>query len=220
MSRLYSAIRLARWLKWTLKPPFNETPRDRAVWPEGTVLFQTDPARPREQWIQHPEYQDPTELSFESGVMRLDVKAQTKDEWAYIYLDPQEYNWSDYSWTMRFRRLTRFQEYAFNFRYVDFDNRYRYRFEDDLLFFDSKLRGKWCAHARMPFPMVEGAWYDLRIDARGDVFRCYVNGILMMENVERTLPHGSISVILWEIDGKTDAVAEIGPMTVRQLLPG
>lgn len=211
-------MRLARRVKWTLHPPFNVTPRDRATWALDRELFRSDPAAPREQWVYHSEYQDPEELRFTpDGGMQFHVRAQTGDEWAYIFLDPERYRWADYSWQMKFRRMTHFQEYAFNFRYVDFDNRYRYRFEDDLLFFDSKLRGKWRAHARMPFPMSLGAWYDLRIDARRDLFRCYVNGILMMENREPTLPAGSISVILWEIDKATDCVADIGPMTVHSL---
>jgi hypothetical protein len=211
-------IRAARRVKWLIKPPFNVTPRDRQMWPAAGELFHSDAANARNQWVYHPEYQDPEELCFdEHGGMRFHVRANTNDEWAYIYLDPKQYEWTDYSWRMKFRKMTHFQEYAFNFRYIDFDNRYRYRFEDDLLFFDSKLHGKWRAHARMPFPMVLGAWYDLQIDARGDLFRCYVNGMLMMENREATLPRGSISVILWEIDQATDCVAEIGPMTVLGL---
>ena len=148
----------------------------------------------------------------------LDVNANTADEWAYIYLDPQKYNWDNYTWQMKFRRMTPFQEYAFNFRYVDFDNRYRYRFEDDLLFFDSKISGKWACHGRMPFPMAMGAWYDLRIDTRGDQHRCYVNGMLLMENKQGAIPRGSISIILWEIDNKTDCIADVGPMLVKRLV--
>ncbi|HVP49951.1 MAG TPA: hypothetical protein VMT56_01885 [Candidatus Bathyarchaeia archaeon] len=200
------------------KLPFNETTKDRATWPEGEVLFQGDTANPREQWIFHPQYQDAAELTFSNGAMYFCVKAETVDEWAYIYLDPAKYDWDNYSWQMKFRRMTPFQEYAFNFRYVDFDNRYRYRFEDDLLFFDSKVRAKWRCHARMPFPMAMGAWYDLRIDTRGDRHRCYVNGMLMMENRHGAIRRGSISIILWEIDKLTDCVAEVGPATVRRLL--
>ena len=91
-------------------------------------------------------------------------------------------------------------------------------FEDDLLFFDSKIRGKWRCHARMPFPMAMGAWYDLRIDTRGDRHRCYVNGMLMMENRQAAIRSGSISIILWEIDNVTDCIAEIGPSVVRRLV--
>ena len=200
------------------KLPFNEAPRDRATWAETEVLFRGETEHPERQWVFHPEYQDMAELTFANGVMHFDVKAATTDEWAYIYLDPQQYNWTDYSWQMKFRRMTAFQEYAFNFRYLDFDNRYRYRFEDDLLFFDSKIRGTWCCHARMPFPMAMSAWYDLRIDTRGDLHRCYVNGMLMMENRQGAIPRGSISIILWEIDNVTDCVAEVGPSLVKRLL--
>jgi hypothetical protein len=198
--------------------PFNLDPRDQRVWPEGEILFRGDTDHPEKQWVYHPLYQDPAELRFVDGSMNFDVKAATADEWAYIYLDPQTYNWDNYSWQTTFRRMTPFQEYAFNFRYLDFDNRYRYRFEDDLLFFDSKIRGKWRCHGRMVFPMAMGAWYDLRIDTRGDRHRCYVNGMLMMENREGAIRKGSISIILWEIDGATDCIAEVGPSVVKRLL--
>jgi hypothetical protein len=209
--------RIVRKIQEWRRVPFNLHPRDRQTWPEAEILFQTDISHPQQQWIYHPKYQDPAELTFDDGVMKFHVKTESKDEWAYVYLDPRKYHWRDYSWQTRFRRLTAFQEYAFNFRYVDFDNRYRYRFEDDLLFFDSKIRGRWRAHARVPFPMALAAWYHLRVDTKGDRHRCYVNGILMMENREPSVPAGSISIILWEIDQVTDAIAEVGPCTVRRL---
>jgi hypothetical protein len=65
--------------------------------------------------------------------------------------------------------------------------------------------------------MALGSWYDLRIDAKADRYRCYVNGMLMMENRNRAIKRGSISIILWEIDRATDAVAEVGPSIVRRL---
>jgi len=209
---------VARKLQSLGKLPFNEAPVDRATWAEGEELFRGDVQHPEQQWVYHPQYQDPAELTFTDGVMHFEVKAATSDEWAYVYLDPEQYNWTDYSWRTKFRRMTPFQEYAFNFRYVDFDNRYRYRFEDDLLFFDSKIRGRWCCHARMPFPMAMGAWYDLRIDTRGDRHRCYVNGMLMMENRQAAIRSGSISIILWEIDNVTDCIAEVGPSVIRRLV--
>lgn len=198
--------------------PFNLRPEDRDTWVEGGILFQSDREHPEKQWIQHPEYQDPAELVYSDGIMKFCVNAATGDEWAYVFLDPNENMWENYSWQTTFRRMTTFQEYAFNFRYVDFDNRYRYRFEDDLLFFDSKIGGKWKAHARMPFPMALGAWYNLRVDTRNNQHRCYVNGMLMMENREPSITHGSIAIILWEIDGETNAVADVGPSVVRRVL--
>jgi len=212
------AGRVLRKIQSLGKLPFNESVKDRATWPTTEILFQGDTRNPREQWVYHSMYQDPAELTFSDGSMNFQVKAETHDEWAYIYLDPAKYNWDNYSWQMKFRRMTPFQEYAFNFRYVDFDNRYRYRFEDDLLFFDSKIRGKWRCHKRMPFPMAMGAWYDLRIDTRRDRHRCYVNGMLMMENRQGAIPRGSVSIILWEIDKATDCIAEIAPATVKRIV--
>jgi hypothetical protein len=212
-----SFAKVVRKLQRMGRLPFNLHANDRPGWAEAEILFQTDAQSPEVQWISHPDYQDRSELSFEKGTMKFSVKANTNDEWAYVYLDPRKYEWRNYSWRTKFRRLTAFQEYAFNFRYIDFDNRYRYRFEDDLLFFDSKIRGRWTAHARMPFPMVLGAWYDLRIDVRDNFFRCYVNNMLMMENRESSIKTGTIAIILWEIDRATEAIAEVGPCTVRRL---
>jgi hypothetical protein len=218
VSRLSYAGKVLRKIASLGKLPFNEAQRDRETWPEAEVLFAGDTLEPERQWIYHEQYQDPAELTFTDGLIHFEVKAATTDEWAYIYLDPQKYSWQDYSWQTRFRRMTPFQEYAFNFRYVDFDNRYRYRFEDDLLFFDSKIRGKWRCHGRVPFPMAMSAWYDLRIDTRGDRHRCYVNGMLMMENRQGAIRRGSISIILWETDNVTDCIADVGPSVVRRLV--
>lgn len=197
--------------------PSHVHEEDRRTWPTAELLWETDVTDSQKQWLAYPPYHDPTELILEKGVMKFHVKPQTDDEWAYVYLDPTRHNWSDISWQMMFRRLTHFQEYAFNFRYVDFDNRYRYRFEDDYLFFDIKARGKWYSLKRGPFPMALGAWYDLRIDARGNQFRCYVNGTLLMKNTADDIPSGSLSIILWEIDGVTPAIAEIGPQKVYRI---
>jgi hypothetical protein len=209
--------KVLRKLRPVRRLPFNLHASDRRTWDEAEILFQTDSERSAEQWTHHCEYQDPSELTFDHDILRFSVKPNTNDEWAYVYLDPKHYEWTNYSWQTRFRRLTACQEYAFNFRYLDFDNRYRYRFEDDLLFFDSKIRGRWRVHARMPFPMALGAWYDLRIDAKRNLYRCYVNKMLMMENRESSIRTGTIAIILWEIDGVTEAIAEVGPCIVRKL---
>jgi hypothetical protein len=197
-------------------PPHVED-SDRAAWPTGELLWETELQNPQAPWLGYPPYHDSSELTFDQGVMKFHVKPETDDEWAYVYLDPAKYNWRDFSWQTRFRRRTHFQEYAFNFRYVDFDNRYRYRFEDDYLFFDTKVRGKWYILTRQPFPMALDAWYDLRIDVRGNRMRCYVNNTLMVENVDDDIASGSICIILWEIDKITPAIAEIGPQKVYRI---
>jgi hypothetical protein len=40
---------------------------------------------------------------------------------------------------------------------------------------------------------------------------------LMMENRESSIKTGTIAIILWEIDRATEALAEVGPCTVRRL---
>jgi hypothetical protein len=42
--------------------------------------------------------------------------------------------------------------------------------------------------------------------------------MLMMENRQAAVRRGSISIILLEIDGVTDCVAEVGPSVVRRLV--
>lgn len=182
------------------------------------TLWQTDAADPLRGWKFHDTYQVPEELTVQDGIMAFSTAAKTNDEWDYIFLDPAHCRWSDFSWQLTIKRITSFREFALNFRYQDFDNRYRYRFEDDKLFFDKKVRGEWINNiASIPFTMDLGRWYQVRIEACTTVFRCYVDGQLALENVDCDLADGSICVILWEDDGRTPMQAEVGPMTVCSL---
>ena len=184
----------------------------------GELIYKTDGAAPLKDWMKHETYQKPTQISVVGDSLRFVNPPQTVDEWDYIFLNPERYRWADFSWNLKFRRETRFREFAFNFRYQDFDNRYRYRFEDDKIFFDKKVRGNWFNNiASVPFPVQMGRWYDLRIDAYATHFRCYVDGRLCLENSDTDLADGSISLILWEDDGRTEIIAEIGPSAVYEL---
>jgi hypothetical protein len=184
----------------------------------GEIIYKTDETAPLKDWIHHETYQRPTHVSVVGSSLRFVTPPQTTDEWNYIFLNPTVYRWKDFSWNLKFRRETIFREYAFNFRYQGFDDRYRYRFEDDKIFFDKKVRGNWVNNiASTAFPVKLGRWYDLRIDAYQTLFRCYVDGRLWLENSDTDLADGSISLILWEDDGLTEIVAEIGPSVVRHL---
>jgi hypothetical protein len=184
----------------------------------GDLIYRTDEAAPLKDWMLYETHQKPSQISLIGGSLRFVTPPQTADEWDYIFLDPATYCWKDFSWNLKFRRETRFREFAFNFRYRDFDNRFRYRFEDDKIFFDKKVRGEWVNNiASSPFPMELGRWYQLRIDVCATLYRCYVDGRLCLENSDTDLADGSISVILWEDDGRTAIIAEIGPSAVHQL---
>jgi hypothetical protein len=187
----------------------------------GELIYKIDEAAPLNDWMQHETYQKPTQISVVGDSLRFVTPPQTADEWDYIFLNPATYRWKNYSWNLKFRKETAFREYAFNFRYQDFNNRYRYRFEDGKIFFDKKVRGEWTNNiASLPFTIELGRWYDLRIDVYATLFRCYVDGRLWLENSDTDLADGSISVILWEDDGKTVITAEIGPSMVCHLNAG
>lgn len=216
--------RLGGILRRITKPAFR--PPDIGVYDRqnnlefilSEFLFKTDIESGLKEWTFHDEYQNPLEITFDSGLIKFEIQIHSNDEWGYIFLDPERYNWRNISWQLRFRKDTAFREFAFNFRYRDFDNRYRYRFEDNDIHFDKKVGGKWYNRIDyVPFPLELGVWYDLRIDMYEDTFRCYVNDTLMMENCDGDLSHGSICIILWEDDGKTKVSAEVGPMAVQMI---
>lgn len=184
----------------------------------GPVLYEATVENPLAEWKSFERYQRAEDVRVVEGCMQFSNPVRSSDEWDYVYLDPERYGFRDCSWVLKFRRHTTFREYAFNFRYQDFDNRYRYRFEDDKIFFDKKVSGVWTNNiASCPFPMILGQWYDLRIDAAASLSRCYVDGELRMENVDTDLEWGSVCIILWEDDGETPISAEIGISVVREL---
>lgn len=203
--------------QYTFKPPGHNMYMPKDIHPSN-LLFQTHKSVDLQQWVLHKEYQDLHEISLANGITKFDIRNQTNDEWAYIFLDPAKYKWFDVAWELRIRRDTPFREYAFNFRYQDFDNRYRYRFEDNFIYFDKKIKGVWYNNiGSVRFPMTLGGWYNLRIDTYKNVFRCYVNGKLMIENSDTDLTYGSIAIILWEDDGVTDIVPKIGPVSIKEI---
>ncbi len=184
----------------------------------GRVLYEATAENPLAEWESFERYQRAEDVRVVEGCMKFSNPVRSSDEWDYIYLDPERYRFQDCSWALRFRRHTTFREYAFNYRYQDFDNRYRYRFEDNKIFFDKKVAGIWTNNiASCPFPMALGQWYELRIDAAGSLSRCYVDGELRMENVDTDLEWGSVCIILWEDDGETPISAEVGVSVVREL---
>lgn len=212
-------------------------------------LFSTSECNSANQWIFHDEnwirvihrrehrriiargrvlsvvdnFQEPTgEVSFEEGgTIYFNGRTATNDEWIYLELDSSKYAWDNYSWRFRIRRDTDFREFQLGFRYQDFYNRYRYRFENGHIYFDKVIKGKFLnAFGATPFGMKPGVWYDVRIDIFENHFRCYVDGILMLDgyDFQNSFPKGSIAVILWECNGVTDIVAAVGPISVHRLV--
>jgi len=182
---------------------------------DSPVLFSDE----GKEWQLLKPYQAPEDLTFSQNRIVFKTAAETRDEWDYIYLDPHKYQWKNYSWQFSAIRHTKFREFAFNFRNLDFNNRYRYRFEDDKIFFDKIVKGNWTNNiASIPFNMELGKPYRIRIDSYGSVNRCWVDGRLMLENVDSDIPSGSIAIILWEDNGKTDIHAEVYDSRVVELI--
>lgn len=172
-----------------------------------------------EEWLLMSPYQDKKDLTFTKAHILFKTLAETKDEWDYIYLDTNKYEWKNYSWHFKMIRLTEFREFAFNFRNQDFDNRYRYRFEENKIFFDKKVDGIWTNNiASTPFKMNLSQPYQVKIDSYESLFRCWVDGKLMLENVDTDIAKGSISIILWEDNGKTDINAAVYDNRVVELI--
>lgn len=184
----------------------------------GKVVYEARGGDPLFDWKQFGQYQKPEDLRVVDGYVAFSTPVRSRDDWDYVYLDPARYGFRGCAWSLKFRRNTTFREYAFNFRYQDFDNRYRYRFEDDKIFFDKKVSGIWTNNiASCPFPMKLGEWYDLRIDVVKSLCRCYVNGELRMENTDTDLDWGSVCIILWEDDGETPISADVSKSEVFEI---
>jgi len=172
------------------------------------------------QWLLDDIYQQKENVNFNNSQIHFKNLKVTNDDWNYISIDPKKNNWTNYSWEFDIKRMTRFREFAFNFRNVDFDNRYRYRFEDDKLFFDKKIKGQWINNiSSVNYPIALDKSYHVTIKVIDSIMRCYVDNVLILENVDTDIPAGTIAIILWEDDGKTNIEAEVSNNIVHALLP-
>lgn len=183
---------------------------------KGEVLFQDVDGS---DWLLDKEYQSKNDINFNGKKLHFNHTEVTNDDWDYISIDPNKEKWINYSWEFDIKRMTQFREFAFNFRNVDFDNRYRYRFEDNKIFFDKKVKAHWINNiASINYPLEQNKSYHVRIDVIDSIMRCYVDGVLQLENVDTDLPQGTIAIILWEDDRKTRIEAEVSNNIVRELI--
>lgn len=182
---------------------------------KGKLLFSDLDGR---AWVLDDMYQSKSDISFDGSKIHFKNSKLTKDEWDYISIDPNLESWMNYSWEFDIKRVTEFREFAFNFRNLDFDNRYRYRFEDSKIFFDKKVKGEWINNiGSINYPLQLNKSYHVRIDVIDTIMRCYVDGELKLENVDTDIPHGTIAIILWEDDGVTPIEAEVSNNIVYSL---
>lgn len=235
-------------LEYKLRKYLQSTVSTRQKYRVGELIFQSPRGPILQPWIFHDEdwirvigrrehrklvaagqvpdvidnVQQPTlEVSVsDDEAILFDGKTMTNDEWIYLYLDPEKHHWENYSWTFTVRRETHFRELQFGFRYQDFYNRYRYRFENDYIFFDKVLKGRFFGYGAVPFKMKLDTWYDIRIDVCKNNFQLYVDGVVMLNeyDFENHFPFGPVAIILWEDGGVTDIKAAIGPMSVHELV--
>lgn len=169
-------------------------------------------------WLLDETFQSKKNISFNGSKIHFKNLEVTHDDWDYISIDPNKEKWVNYSWEFDIKRMTEFREFAFNFRNLDFDNRYRYRFEDNKIFFDKKLKGAWVNNiASIDYPLELNQSYHVRIDVVDSIMRCYVDNHLKLENVDTDISSGTIAIILWEDDGKTPIEAEVSNNIVRAL---
>lgn len=187
-------------------------------WSKKSQLITKEDFLSRKQWEFDKTHQDAREILFSKMGIQFNIKNESNDEWGYIFLNTEKNIFSNFCWDFNFTKRTDFREFAFNFRYIDFDNRYRYRFERGRIYFDKKVRGEWVNNisSNSCFIALEKS-YKVSIWAKAHKFRCYVNDRLMMQNEDLDLSNGSICVILWETDSKTDIVASIDSMEITSL---
>jgi len=133
-------------------------------------------------------------------------KTTTKDEWLFLYLSKNDCLWTDYSFEFDAVFNTVFKEFQIDFRYFDFFNRYRYRFQNGKLFFDVVYNGEFFASlSSYNFDIKVGRSYKVVIKVMGEIFQCWINDKLISTDFGlKTISTGTIAIILWEDNGTTD----------------
>jgi len=152
-----------------------------------------------------------------TGVVQFAGQTTSYDEWLYLYLDPNVWAWRNFSWNMPICKQSDFKEFQFGFRYKDFYNRYRYRFQDNKICFDIIKNGCFYNNlSSIPFKMTLGKYYNLRIEAKENHFVCYIDEKLMLYNIDfhNYFPVGSVAIILWENNGFNNLRGLVGPIKI------
>lgn len=138
------------------------------------------------------------DAQIEDGLLHIERPA-SHDTWSYLYPVVGD-RWRDYIFEIGFNRLTTFRELALNFRHIDYNNRYRFRFEsDNRLYFDKKFKGKWCndlKHTR--FKIKNGKWYQVSIKCIGRDFSCSVDERIILKAQDDDIKRGRVAIICWD----------------------
>ena len=154
------------------------------------------------------------------GTICVTGHPRSNDEWHVFLLNPTRYRLYDFEWELSFCKKTSFRELQFDFRFHDLNNRYRFRFENNKVYFEKILGGQF-EHdvSSIDYPVQLGLWYGMRIIAQGFRFQLLVNDICVMTEYafDRKLCEGTLAIILWETDGVTPIQIALGRSTVYAL---
>ena len=237
LGRALDALGRSLRRRWS---PLEPRPPKRVLWPRQSdhpaarwVYRNEDWGRVVDRWEHRRALQQGEALLVEDleqrpavGVrvvpdsIRAAVEAGGRERWVYLYIDPQQNLWRDFRWSFRARRGSEFRELQFGFRYVDFYNRYRFRHQDDCLYFDIVCNGAFYnSIQRIPFVMNLGQDYFFEIEARGNRFTLTVDGVLSIDERDslNLFPRGSAAVILFQDDGRSPIAASIEDIRVVEI---
>jgi hypothetical protein len=154
------------------------------------------------------------------GTIKFNGSTENEQEWLYLHLDPNQYPWDNYRMTFQFKRETDFRELQFGLRYQDFFNRYRYRFENNRIYFDKVVNGRFYnGFSVTPFPMQLGRSYRITLDVFDNTFKCFVDDKLMSFDYDfsNEFPKGPVAIILWEDDSCTHIKGSLSSFQVHEL---
>ena len=156
------------------------------------------------------------------GAVAVDAPARGPQHWHWLHLPAEQHVWRDYVWRLTVTRHTDFRELQLAFRYVDFFNRYRFRYEAGAFHFDVVHRGRFeNSRLRAGFDWPAGRSHDLEIVVRGPRFVLKVDGVVLLDasdGAER-FAYGPIGVIFWEDDGATPIRVDVSNQRVTETRP-
>lgn len=161
------------------------------------------------------------ELRWENPeTLSVDVPASRADRWIYLYLNPTEHLWRDFRWEFVVSLDSDFQELQFGFRYIDFYNRYRIRYEGGYFCYDVVLNGAFYNNfGRRYFPMELAREYHITLYVRGRRFVLMVGDKVILDEFDfaNHFPRGSVAIILWEIKHTPPIRAKLRNMKIVEI---
>lgn len=155
-----------------------------------------------------------------NGIIDIECKSTTNDEWIYLYLDFIENNWINYSVQFSIEFETIFKEFQVDFRHVDLFNRYRYRFQAGKLYFDIIYKGEFISSlSEVDFDLKTKVNYDIEIKIMGDSFQIWIDNCLVSTDFGgNRIKTGPIAIIFWEDNGISNIEAKMHSFSFKRLL--